>query len=256
MLAAILRDTLPDERLSKFLEHCGVASRRKAEDLIASGRVSVNNVVVRQPQFRINDDRDRVTVDNKAVEKTRVHLYIALYKPVKFLSDLNFNDEREIARSLIKLDTYLFPVGRLDYHSEGLMIFTNDGEFANRMAHPRYRVEKEYLVKLKGVLDHQELAEVRQGVLIDGEIYKVETIAYVKASLQNTWYRIIVQEGKNRMIRKIGEKLGHHVLKLKRTRIGPVFLGNLKPGEYRYLEDHEVKGFLNKRGDAGRVKSV
>ena len=232
-----------EERLSKFLEHCGVASRRKAEEVIVSGRVSVNNVVVREPQFRVDDDRDSVKVDNKPVRKNRTLLYIALYKPVKFLSDLNFKDDRELARDLIKTDVYLFPVGRLDYHSEGLIIFTNDGEFSNRLAHPKYRVEKEYMVKFKGVLDQRVLNQMRQGVVIDGESYKVETIAYIKTSLQNSWYRLTVQEGKNRMIRKIGEKLGHHVLKLKRTRIGAIRLGDLKPGQYRYLEDHEVKGF-------------
>ena len=232
-----------EERLSKFLEHCGVASRRKAEEIIVSGRVSVNNQVVREPQFRVDDDRDSVKVDNKPVTKNRTHLYIALYKPVKYLSDLNFKDDRELARDLIKTDVYLFPVGRLDYHSEGLIIFTNDGDFANRLAHPRYRVEKEYMVKFKGVLDQQTLGRMRQGVMIDGESYRMETIAFVKTSLQNSWYRLTVQEGKNRMIRKIGEKLGHHVLKLKRTRIGAVRLGDLKPGQYRYLEDHEVKSF-------------
>jgi 23S rRNA pseudouridine2605 synthase len=232
----------PEERLSKFIEHCGVASRRKAEEIIASGRVSVNNVIVREPQHRIDEDRDAVKVDNVLVRKSGVSLYIALYKPVKYLSDLNFKDDRPLARNLIKIDTYLFPVGRLDYHSEGLMIFTNDGEFANRMAHPRFEVEKEYLVKFKGPLDQNTLKQMKRGVLVDGSLYKVEGISYVKTSLQNSWYKIIVKEGKNRMIRKIGEVLGHPVLKLKRMRIGSIALGDLKPGEYRYLEDHEVKG--------------
>ena len=232
----------PEERLSKYLEHCGVASRRKAEEIITSGKVTVNNVTVLEPQFRVDGERDLVRVENKPVKKTRANLYVALYKPVRYLSDLNFEDDREIARNLIKIDTYLFPVGRLDYHSEGLMIFTNDGEFANRLAHPRFRVEKEYLVKFKGTPDRADLEQMKKGVLIDGSVHKVEGVTYLKTSLQNTWYRVIVKEGKNRMIRKIGEKLGHPVLKLKRVRIGNIRLGALKPGEYRHLEDYEVKG--------------
>ena len=230
-------------RLSVFLSRAGISSRRKAEEIIAAGKVKVNDNIVLEPQFKVTPERDIVTFDNYTVNQTKVKLYIALYKPTKVLSDLKYDDDRDIARSLIDVPGYLYPVGRLDYHSEGLMIFTNDGEFANRVTHPKFEIEKEYLVKFKGALNQQDLKQMKHGVLIDGVVYKVDSVSFVKTSLQNSWYRIIMREGKNRMIRKIGEALGRHVLKLKRMRIGNIRLGNLKPGEYRYLEEYEVRDY-------------
>jgi 23S rRNA pseudouridine2605 synthase len=228
-------------RLSVFLARCGIASRRKAEDIIARGQVKVNNIVILEPQHQVMPEKDVVTYEKQILNDNTAKLYIALYKPVKVLSDLKFDDDRVIARNLLPIEGRLFPVGRLDYHSEGLMLFTNDGEFANHVAHPKFQVEKEYLIKIKGSFDRESMKQMKQGVLIDGSLHKVEDVGYVKTSLQNSWYRVVVREGKNRMIRKIGEKLGHHVLKLKRIRIGNITLGDLKPGEYRYLEDYEVR---------------
>jgi 23S rRNA pseudouridine2605 synthase len=238
----------PEERLSKFLEHSGVSSRRKAEQIIQSGRVTVNGLVVGQPQFKVVADRDVVKLDNKIVKRSQVRLYVALYKPVRVLSDLNFSDDREIARNFIKVDAYLFPVGRLDYQSEGLIIFTNDGDFANKVMHPKFEVEKEYLVKFKGVLTEDEMKLVNRGVAIDGSLYKVSSILPLKTSTtQNAWYKVVIHEGKNRMIRKIGDKIGHAVLRLKRVRIGNVKLGALKPGEYRFIEERDIKTFRRNR---------
>ena len=230
-------------RLSVFLSRAGISSRRKAEEIIGSGKVKVNDTVILEPQFKVTPDEDTITYDNHVINETKVKLYIALYKPAKVLSDLKFDDDRDIARNLIDVKGYLYPVGRLDYHSEGLMIFTNDGEFANRVSHPKFQVEKEYLVKFKGALDQRELKQMKGGILIEGTIYKVDAVSFVKTSLQNSWYRIIMREGKNRMIRKIGEALGRHVLKLKRIRIGNIKLGQLKPGEHRHLEEYEVRYF-------------
>jgi 23S rRNA pseudouridine2605 synthase len=233
----------PALRLSVFLSRAGISSRRKAEEIIAAGKVKVNDNIVLEPQFKVTPEQDIVTFDNYTVNKTKVKLYIALYKPTKVLSDLKYDDDRDIARSLIDVPGYLYPVGRLDYHSEGLMIFTNDGEFANRVSHPKFEIEKEYLVKFKGALNQQDQKQMKHGILIDGVLYKVDSVSFVKTSLQNSWYRIVMREGKNRMIRKIGEALGRHVLKLKRMRIGNIRLGNLKPGEYRYLEEYEVRDY-------------
>jgi 23S rRNA pseudouridine2605 synthase len=165
----------------------------------------------------------------------------------------------------------LFPVGRLDYHSEGLMIFTNDGDFANTIMHPRYEIEKEYLVKIKGSFEKDEIQKMKQGIAIDKEVYKIEGIRYVRTAIKNaarnrkkeitkqvtphrsfkkgdradfemknTWYSITINEGKNRMIRKIGDALNHPVLKLKRIRIGKLGLEDLEPGKYRYFEKREA----------------
>ena len=235
---------MPSERLSKYLSNSGIASRRKCDDIIISGRVKVNDITVLEPFYRILPNKDNITVDNHTLNTNNNPLYIALYKPVQYLSDLVSEKNRKVTRTLIPIKTYLFPIGRLDYNSEGLMLFTNDGDFANRIMHPRYGVEKEYLAKFKGIISDDLLYEIRKGLLIENSVYRVDSIKFIKISFSNSWYNIILKEGKNRMIRKIGSKIKHPVLKLKRIRIGPVKLGNLKPGEFRLLTDKERKNLL------------
>jgi len=235
---------MPSERLSKYLSNSGIASRRKCDDIIISGRVKVNDITVLEPFYRVLPNKDNVTVDNHTLNTNNNPLYIALYKPVQYLSDLVSEKNRKVTRTLIPIKTYLFPIGRLDYNSEGLMLFTNDGDFANRIMHPRYGVEKEYLAKFKGIISDDLLYEIRKGILIENSVYLVDSIKFINLSFSNSWYKIILKEGKNRMIRKIGSKIKHPVLKLKRIRIGPVKLGNLKPGEFRLLTDKERNNLL------------
>jgi 23S rRNA pseudouridine2605 synthase len=235
---------MPSERLSKYLSNSGIASRRKCDDIIKSGRVKVNDITVLEPFYRVLPNKDNVTVDNRTLNTNNNPLYIALYKPVQYLSDLVSEKNRKVTRTLIPIKTYLFPIGRLDYNSEGLMLFTNDGDFANRIMHPRYGVEKEYLAKFKGIISDDLLYEIRKGLLIENSLYRVDSIKFINLSFSNSWYNIILKEGKNRMIRKIGRKIKHPVLKLKRIRIGPVKLGNLKPGEFRLLTDKERNTLL------------
>jgi 23S rRNA pseudouridine2605 synthase len=234
-------------RLSAFLARCGVASRRKSDEIIASGTVKVNNTIVVHPYYKINPDKDRVTIGNRKLELSRRYVYIALYKPAGYLSDLADKKNRKLARTLLEEEERLFPVGRLDYSSEGLMLFTNDGAFANRVMHPRFEVEKEYLVKLKGRVSTDTLKNVLKGVLIEGELYRFDEIEPVRAEKVNTWYRVVVHEGKNRMIRKVADAIAHPVLSLKRVRIGPVRLGALGPAQYRLLTEREVLFFLKAR---------
>lgn len=235
---------MPSERLSKYLSNSGIASRRKCDDIIKSGRVKVNDITVLEPFYRVLPNKDNVTVDNRTLNTNNNPLYIALYKPVQYLSDLVSEKNRKVTRTLIPIKTYLFPIGRLDYNSEGLMLFTNDGDFANRIMHPRYGVEKEYLAKFKGIISDDLLYEIKKGLLIENSVYRVDSIKFINLSFSNSWYNIILKEGKNRMIRKIGSKIKHPVLKLKRIRIGPVKLGNLKPGEFRLLTDKERNTLL------------
>ena len=235
---------MPSERLSKYLSNSGIASRRKCDDIIKSGRVKVNDIVVLEPFCRVLPSKDNVTVDNRTLNTNKNPLYIALYKPIQYLSDLVSEKNRKVARTLIPIKTYLFPIGRLDYNSEGLMLFTNDGDFANRIMHPRYGVEKEYLAKFKGIISDDLLYEIKKGLLIENSVYRVDSIKFINLSFSNSWYNIILKEGKNRMIRKIGSRIKHPVLKLKRIRIGPVKLGNLKPGEFRLLTDKERNNLL------------
>jgi 23S rRNA pseudouridine2605 synthase len=235
---------MPSERLSKYLSNSGIASRRKCDEIIKYGHVKVNDIIILEPFYRILPNKDNVAVDNRTINTKSNPFYIALYKPVQYLSDLVSEINRKVARTLIPIKTYLFPIGRLDYNSEGLMLFTNDGDFANRIMHPRYGVEKEYLAKFKGIISDDLLYEIKKGLLIENSIYRVDSIKFINSSFSNSWYNIILKEGKNRMIRKIGSKIKHPVLKLKRIRIGPVKLGNLKPGEFRLLTDKERNTLL------------
>jgi len=231
-------------RLSKYLARNGAASRRKSEEFVRSGRVKVNGIVVLKPQHRVVPGIDTVVLDGRILSSNIKHINIALYKPVGYISDLADPRKRRVARELVDLDEKIFPVGRLDYNSEGLMIFTNDGDFANRVMHPRYCVEKEYLVKFKGVLGRDAVMRMQKGIDIEGDVYKVKSIVYAGLSIKNTWYSVIVDEGKNRMIRKIGNAVNHPVLKLKRVRVGNLRLGDLRPGEYRLFNKKELLGPL------------
>lgn len=235
---------MPVQRLSAFLAHSGIASRRKADDLISAGNVSVNNIRVIEPFFRVDTDKDIVTVYGKKVTLPRHREYIALYKPSGYISDLKDPMHRRIARDLIASSARLFPVGRLDYSSEGLIFFTDDGDFANRVMHPRYGIDKEYLVKFKGRLTGEDIARAMGGIQVEGERYQVRSISLVRDTEHNGWYRVIVNEGKNRMIRKIGDAIRHPVLKLRRIRIGPVTLRDMAPGHCRHLTPRELSGLI------------
>jgi 23S rRNA pseudouridine2605 synthase len=229
------------ERLSKYVARCGVASRRKAESIIRDGRVAVNNAIVLEPFSQIDSHRDNVTLDGNYIFELSDHVYIALHKPRSFISDLADPRGRSLARDLIDISGRIYPVGRLDYESEGLIIFTNDGDFAQRTLHPRNGVEKEYLIKLRGTLSASEMAAFTEGRALEGVTYRVSSVALVSASSSHAWYRVIAKEGKNRMIRKLAMSVGHQVLRLRRVRIGPVLLGSLKEGQYRLLTSSEVR---------------
>jgi len=227
-------------RLSKFISNCGITTRRKADDIIRAGRVKVNNVRVLEPSFEVNTNKDIILLDDIRIKENKNDIYIALYKPVKYISDLKDDKGRKIARSIIDIDGKIFPVGRLDYNSEGLIIFTNDGEFANIIMHPRYEIEKEYYVKVKGRIEKEDISRLKKGIFIEGSLNRVKQIEFLKSSIKNNWYKFIVKEGKNRMIRKMCLAIDHPVLKLLRVRIGNVSLGRLEPGQYRFLTEKEV----------------
>ncbi len=234
---------MEEERLSKYIARSGLASRRKAEQIIRSGRVAVNGVIVKEPHHRILPGSDAISLDEErigAAKSPKKRYYVALYKPTGYLSDLADPKGRRLARELIDLEAHLFPVGRLDYNSEGLMLFTNDGEFANSIMHPRYEVEKEYFVKLSGSLTKQELLRMTTGIPLEGQTYRVRSIVPLRQTPKNAWYRVTVVEGRNRMIRKMADAIRHPVLKLKRVRINGITLGTMRPGEYRLITPRGV----------------
>jgi 23S rRNA pseudouridine2605 synthase len=228
------------ERLSKFLSRTGTASRRKSEQLIVAGRIMVNGLLITEPSYQVIAGQDTVSFDGSVVSIPRHLVYVALYKPAGYLSDLADPRGRKLARTLIDIDTPLFPVGRLDYNSEGLILFTNDGAFANCTMHPRYQTEKEYLVKVSRRLSQEERDRMISGIRIEGDMLKVKSVVAYKYTHRNSWYRIVLTEGKNRMIRKMAESLRHPVLKLRRLRIGGITLTGLQPGQFRHFDPRDV----------------
>ncbi|HAR96534.1 MAG TPA: pseudouridine synthase [Deltaproteobacteria bacterium] len=241
------------ERLSKFLAVNGVASRRKAEAMIKHGLVNVNNHKIVDPYYQVDSEHDRVTVDGMPISRVPPEkVYIALNKPPGYISDLADPKGRPLARDLVPIDGRIYPVGRLDFASEGLILFTNDGSFADRVLHPRNEIEREYHVKLQRSLSPQEAEKFTIGRRIDGILYRVRSVQLLALTRKNAWYAIKATEGRNRMIRRIAESLGHAVLRLRRIRIGSVLLGKLRPGQYRHLTPREVQRLLGEGGQGQR----
>jgi 23S rRNA pseudouridine2605 synthase len=231
---------MPTERLSKVLSQHGVGSRRKCDTIIASGKVKVNGHVQNKPYCPVDPTTDRILVNDIELANRPSFIYVALFKPVGFISDLSDPRGRKTARSLISINERLFPVGRLDFNSEGLIIFTNDGCIADKIMHPRNMIEKEYYVKTSGHLDSDDIALLNGGITISGQLLKTSSIKELKRNPTNGWYSIIIKEGKNRMIRKMLDGIHHNTIRLKRIRIANILLGNLKPGEFRLLSKEEI----------------
>jgi len=221
-------------RLNQFLANSGVASRRKADDLIKSGRVTINGITARVGQ-QLNPDEDKVFVDGKAVTQ-RPLFYFKYYKPVGVMSSLS---DPHYKNTLAKLPIKekFFPVGRLDVESEGLVVLTNDGVWAQKLIHPSKNQTKEYEVMIDTSKAKKNwLTEIRRGVLIDGKFVKPKSIKLVSSGMLN----IVLSEGIKREIRRLAEKVGLKVLKLKRIRIGKILLGDLKVGELKLLTSDEI----------------
>ena len=230
-----------EERLQKILARAGFGSRRACEELIRQGRVTVNGQVAQIGQ-KADPDRDRIAVDGSPLRLKKSYTYIALHKPRGILSDEGDGTGRvPMAHDLLPLSEHLFPVGRLDLRSEGLLLFTDDGELAERLLHPRYEHEKEYHALVEGVPDEETLRKWRRGVFLDGRKTAPAEVSILRREGERTWLRIVLHEGRKRQIRRVAAMLGHPVHRLIRVRIGPVRLGNLKPGEWRRLTERELR---------------
>ena len=243
------------ERLHKVLAHAGIASRRKCEELILAKRVRVNGALVAELGTQVDPDHDRIQVDGETIHVER-KAYIILHKPRGYLSDLDSPDtpsDKPLAIDLIQTQERLYAAGRLDAASEGLLFFTNDGDLAHRITHPRYQHEKEYLALVVGVPSSETLARLRQGVLYEGEWLRadaVKTISHLgamarkhkwdEAQRDEMWLSIILHEGKKREIRHLCNAVGHPVKRLIRVRIGPIELGTLRVGKWRALNQGEI----------------
>jgi 23S rRNA pseudouridine2605 synthase len=235
------------ERLQKLLAQAGYGSRRACEIFITEGRVRVNGKVAVLGQ-KADPSLDRITLDGKPISKREALTYIALYKPRNVLSAVEGQDDRRTVRDLLPIEGHLFPVGRLDFDSEGLILMTNDGELANRLTHPRYGHEKEYRVLLARRPDEKQLEAWRRGVVLpDGNKTAPADVRFLSTSGKGAWIRVIMGEGRKRQIREVGRLLGLPVVKIIRLRIGTLELGSLKPRQWRYLTEDEVTGL--KRGN-------
>lgn len=234
---------MPDERLQKILSHAGVASRRKAEQLISAGRVSVNGQTVTELGSKADLCRDKVKVDGRVLNAPKRHLYFAFNKPKSCVTTVHDPEGRETVMSFFKgLRDRIYPIGRLDYASEGLLLLTNDGEFANRLVSPASHVTKTYLVKVNGVLSADQEQQFRRGIPIRGRRTAPAGLKLIRKG-DNPWYEVQLVEGRQNQIRTMFNHLGYLVEKLKRIKIGFLELGNLKPGSYRTLTNAEVARF-------------
>src|SRR6266568_2097637 len=237
------------ERLVRFLAHAGVASRRHAEELIADGRVRVNGVVVNAQGTRIEPEHDEVRVDGKGVFPIVRKVYLLLHKPVGYVTTAQDPQGRPTVLDLLPSELRslrVYPVGRLDIDTSGLLLLTNDGDFALRMTHPRYSAQKHYQALVQGCPGEAALAALRRGVMISEESGKQYLTAPAQVSLlrredTNCWLLLTIHEGRKRQVRRMLSAVGHPVLQLIRVGIGSLTLGDLPVGEWRYLTDEEIK---------------
>jgi 23S rRNA pseudouridine2605 synthase len=236
------------ERLQKILSTAGLASRREAETLIVAGRVTVNGAVVTELGSKADPDRDRITLDGKPVRLKDERLYILLYKPAGYVTTLKDPEGRPVVTALLKgVKQRVYPVGRLDYNTEGLLLLTNDGGWANGLAHPRHEVEKEYLVKVRGDVSAEQLRRLAEGIDLDDGRTAPARVHLEHETPRNSHIAITIHEGRYRQVRRMCEAVGLSVVALKRVRYGFLGLGELKPGEYRFLALDEVQRLASGR---------
>lgn len=239
---SLFGDYTVQERLQKILSQAGIASRRHAEELIVAGRVTVNGSVVVELGTKADPERDRITLDGRPVHVVKAKLYYILNKPAGYMTTMKDPEGRPVVTSLLKaVRERVFPVGRLDYNTEGLLLLTNDGEWANLLAHPRHEVDKEYHVRIRGAVSTEQLKKLSAGVLLEDGMTSPATATMLRESENNTWISLVIHEGKYRQIRRMCSAVGLTVVRLKRVRYGAITIGTLKQGEYRLLTPEEVQ---------------
>jgi 23S rRNA pseudouridine2605 synthase len=228
-------------RLQKILAEAGVASRRGGEELIRAGRVSVNGRVVNTLGSKADPAHDRIKVNGRLVPPPSPKVYYLLYKPTGVITSLNDPQGRPTVKDLIpRIKAKVFPVGRLDYDAEGLLLLTNDGEVAMRLSHPRYGVARTYLVKVKGILTPSEMKQVAQGVMLEDGMSPRMEVTPARKLAKNSWLKVTLHEGRNRVIKRTFEAIHHPVLQLRRIRFSSLTLEGMRPGECRPLTAEEI----------------
>jgi len=235
------------ERLQKLIANAGVTSRRKAEDLITQGQVVVNGEVVTELGTKADLQSDTITVSGKKLPSSKdPSVYLMLNKPRSYISSTSDPEHRPTVMSLLgRYRSRVYPVGRLDYASEGLLLFTNDGDFANHVLSAKSEIPKTYRVKIKGNPSLEELQKLRDGVRLDGRPTAPVRITRIRPG-DNPWFEVVLTEGRNQQIRRMFRRVGYLVEKIKRVKIGPLTLGTLPAGKHRLLTEREVERLIGK----------
>lgn len=228
-------------RIAKYMAAAGVASRRASEKIIEKGRVRINGIPVLQPGVQVDEEHDAVTVDGRRISIAKDRIYIMLNKPVGCVSTCHDDRDRMTVLDCIKgIDARLYPVGRLDFTTEGLLILTNDGDLANRLTHPSHQVGKRYYAVVDSFVSSADVKKLERGIFIEGGKTAPARIKVMKATQDRTELTITIHEGRNRQVRRMFEAIEKNVVFLKRVSVGELVLGNLKKGEYRFLSAEEV----------------
>ena len=252
---------MPLERLQKIIAGAGITSRRKAEELIAQGRVTVNGQIISELGSKADPERDHIKVNGKLLRGVERHIYLLLNKPKGYVTTVSDPEGRPTIMSLVaKIGERIYPVGRLDYSSEGLLLLTNDGELANKLTRAATHVPKTYLVKISGRAPEEDIEKLRHGIRIGGksEHGRFKSVRTAPAQVRlfkeadNPWYEVTLIEGRNRQIRRMFEEIGHHVEKIRRVRYGPLTL-DVEPGQFRELTPKEVETL--RRFDGRRMRA-
>lgn len=236
-----------EERLQKYMASCGIASRRKCEELILLGKVKVNGNVIEELGFKVNPLKDIVEYDGRVITKEEKKVYIMLNKPEDVITSVKDEKDRKTVIDIVKVNERIFPIGRLDYDSSGLILLTNDGELYNKIIHPRVELDKKYVAVVKGEVSLDDKEKFESGIDIGGYITapaKLKMLEYSHRKDLST-IEVCIHEGKNRQIRKMCSAINHEVISLRRVSIGNIRLGQLKKGEYRYLNDEEMKYLMS-----------
>ena len=235
-----------EERLQKYLAQCGVASRRKCEELILQGRVQVNGVTLTELGTKINPEKDKIKFDGKDIKQAQKLVYILLNKPIGYVTTADDQFGRDTVLDLVKVKERIVPVGRLDMYTSGALILTNDGDFVYQVTHPKHEIEKTYTVTIKGIVQNSEVEQLRNGIKIDDYITKPARVKILKTDTEKDISRleITIHEGKNRQVRKMCEAVGRKVLALHRSKIGGIGVKDIELGKWRYLTANEVQQIL------------
>ena len=238
-----------EERLQKYLAECGIASRRKCEEYILQGKVQVNGKTITELGVKVNPEKDKITFEGKNVKQEDKKVYILLNKPIGYVTTSDEQFGRDKVLDLVKVRERVVPVGRLDMYTSGALILTNDGDFVYKVTHPKHEITKTYTVTVKGIIQNEEVEQLKNGVKIDDYITRPAKVKILKTDEEKDISRleITIHEGKNRQVRKMCESVGRKVIALHRSKIGNIGVKDIDLGKWRYLKSFEVKTLIGEQ---------